>query len=79
MPPDAGAAFNKARKAFLSIDVEACRRYWFDVPAAPAAADPNTAPDDEDPDPEVVDDGPGTGAREIFTRDGGAAGTAGSV
>ena len=54
MPADAGEAFNGARNVFLSIDVEACRRYWFDVPAAPAAADPSSAPEDQSTDPEVV-------------------------
>ena len=54
MPADAHEAFTNARNAFLRIDVGACRRYWFDLPAAPAAADPSSAPEDETSDPEVV-------------------------
>ena len=70
MPPDAGEAFNNARKVFLSIDVEACRRYWFALPAAPAAAQRNSAPDDEGADSEVVARMSSSLVTAVFARDG---------
>lgn len=70
MPADAGEAFSSAREIFLGIDVDACRRFWFDAPAAFAAADPNTAPLNQGTDPAVLVGRMSSAlVREVFSKD----------